>query len=54
MAIEKATLSKAERFIELWPEEESLWIILSDNYKIRKEKEKRVGGMSEKLEITSN
>ena len=31
-----------ERFIELCHEEESLWNILSDNYKIRQEKEKSV------------
>ena len=54
MASKKATLSKAERFIELWHEEESLWNILSNNYMIRQEKEKSVGGISEKLEITSN
>ena len=54
MASKKATLLKAERFIELWHEEESLWNILSDNYKIRQEKEKSVGGMSVKLEIASN
>ena len=54
MASKKATLLKAERFIELWHEEESLWNILSDNYKIRQEKEKSVGEMSVKLEIASN
>ena len=37
----------AERFNELWHEEESLWNILSDNYKIRQEKEKKCGRMSE-------
>ena len=31
-----------QRFIELWHEEEGLWYILSDNYKIRQEKEKSV------------
>ena len=40
MASKKARLSETERFIELWHEEESLWNILSDNYKIRQEKEK--------------
>ena len=44
----------AERFNELWHEEESLWNILSDNYKIRQEKGKRCGTMSVKLEMTSN
>ena len=43
-----------QRFIELWHEEESLRNILSDNYNIRQEKEKIVGTMSEKLEMTSN
>ena len=44
-----------QRFIELWHEEGSLWNILSDNYnKIRQEKEKSVGKMSEELEMTSN
>ena len=54
MASKKARLSETERFIELWHEEESLWNILSDNYKIRQEKEKSVGSMSEELEMTSN
>ena len=54
MASKKARLSETERFIELWHEEESLWNILSDNYKIRQEKEKSVGRMSEKLEMTNN
>ena len=45
---------ETERFIELWHEEESLWNILSDNYNIRQEKEKSVGRMSEKLEMTNN
>ena len=54
MASKKARLSETERFIELWHEEESLWNILSDNYKFRQEKEKSVGRMSEKLEMTSN
>ena len=35
----KARLSETERFIELEYKEESLWNILSDNYKIRQEKE---------------
>ena len=39
MTSKKARLSETERFIELWHEEESLWYILSDNYKIRQEKE---------------
>ena len=43
-----------QRFIELWHEEESLRNILSDNYNIRQEKEKIVGTMAEKLEMTSN
>ena len=42
MASKKARLSETERFIELWHEEESLWNILSDNYKIRQEIEKSV------------
>ena len=42
MASKKARLSETERFIELWHEEESLWNILSDNYKIRQEIEKIV------------
>ena len=50
----KATFSETERFIELWHEEESLWNILSGNYNIRQEKEKSVGRMSGKLEMTSN
>ena len=54
MASKKARLSETERFIELWHEEESLWNILSENYKIRQEKEKSVGRMSEKLEMTNN
>ena len=41
----------AKRFNELWYEEESLWNILSDNYKIRQEKDKKCGSMSEKLEM---
>ena len=41
MANKKARLSETERFIELWHEEESLWNILSDNYNIRQEKEKK-------------
>ena len=43
-----------ERFNELWHEEESLWNILSDDYKIRQEKEKKCRRMSEKQEMTSN
>ena len=54
MASKKARLSETERFIELWHEEESLWNILSDNYKIRQEKEKSVAWILEKLEMTSN
>ena len=42
----------AKRFNELWYKEESLWNILSDNYKIRQEKDKKCGSMSEKLEMT--
>ena len=42
MVSKKARLSETERFIELWHEEESVWYILSDNYNIRQEKEKRV------------
>ena len=53
MASKKVRLSEIERFIELWHEEESLWNILSENYKIRQEKEKSVGRMSEKLEMIS-
>ena len=54
MTSKKARLSETERFIEIWHEEESLWKILSDNYNIRQEKEKSVGRMSEKLEMTNN
>ena len=54
MASKKARVSETERFIEPWHEEESLWNILSDNYNIRQEKEKSVGRMSEKLEMTNN
>ena len=54
MASKKARLSETERFIELWHEEESLWNILSGNYKIMQEKEKSVGRMSEELEMTTN
>ena len=54
MGSKKDRLSETERFIELWHEEESLWNILSENYKIRQEKEKSVGRMSEKLEMTNN
>ena len=42
MVSKKTRLSETERFIELWHEEESLWNILSDNYKIRQEIEKSV------------
>ena len=47
MASKKATFSEAERLIELWHEEKSLFRknILSENYKTRQEKEKSVGGM---------
>ena len=41
MASKKPRLSETERIIELWHEEVSLWNILSDNYKIRQEKEKK-------------
>ena len=41
MTSKKARLSETEGFIELWHAEESLWNILSDNYKIRQEKEKK-------------
>ena len=54
MASIKARVSETERFIELWHEEESLWNILSDNYNIREEKEKSVGRITEKLEMTSD
>ena len=37
--VKKARLSETERFIELWYKEKRLWNILSDNYKIRQEKE---------------
>ena len=39
IASKKVRLSETERLIELWHKEESLWNILSDNYKIRQEKE---------------
>ena len=52
MVSKKARLSKTRGFIELWHAEESLWKIFSDNYKIRQEKGKGVGRMSEKLEMT--
>ena len=54
MASKKVRLSETERFIELWHEEESLWNILSENYKTRQEKVKRVGRISEKIEMISN
>ena len=54
MASKKVRLSKTERFIELWQEEESLWNVLSDNYKNRQKKENSVGRMSKELETTSN
>ena len=50
MASKIARLSETERFIEPWHEEWSLYNILSDNYKIRQEKEKSVEKISEKLE----
>ena len=50
----KKTRFTSVRFNEPWHDEESLWNILSDNYKIRQEKEESVGRMSEKLEMTSN
>ena len=45
MADKKARFS-AERCDEPWHEEESRWNILSDNYKIREDKEKKYGRMS--------
>ena len=54
MASKKVRFSETERFIELLLEEESLSIILSENYKTRQEKEKRVGRILEKLEMISN
>ena len=51
MASKKTRLSETERFIELWHEKESLWNILSENF--RQEKEKCTGRISEKLEMTS-
>ena len=54
MTSKKARLSESERFIELWHEEESLWNILPDNHNIRQEKEKSVGRISGKLEMTRN
>ena len=42
MASKKARLSETEIFIKLWHEEESIWNILSDNYKIRQEKEREL------------
>ena len=53
MASKKARLSETERF-EPWHEEKCLWNIWSDNYNTRQEKEKSVGRMSGKLEMTSN
>ena len=53
MTSKKARLSGTERFSELWHEEESLWNIVSENYKIRQEKEKSIARISEKLEMTS-
>ena len=47
MASKKARLSGTERFIEIWHEEGSHWKFLSDNYKIRQEKGKSVGRLSE-------
>ena len=54
MTSKKARLLESERFIELWHEEESLWNILLDNHNIRQEKEKSVGRISGKLEMTRN
>ena len=54
MASKKVRLSETERFIELWHEEESVWNILLENYKTRQEKVKRVGRISEKIEMISN
>ena len=54
MASKKARPSEIERFIEFWHEEKNLWNVLSDNYKIRQEKEKSVGRMSEELDMTRN
>ena len=54
MASKIARLSETERFIELWLEEESLWNILSGNYKIRQEKERKCWNNVGKLEMTSN
>ena len=54
MVTKKARLSETDRFIELWHEEEKLWNILPDNYKIRQEKEKSVERMSEELEMASS
>ena len=51
--LSRHTLSETEKFIEFWHEEESLWKFLSDSYKIRQEKEKSAGRISEKLEMTS-
>ena len=45
---------RTQRFIELWNEDGILWNILLDNYKIRQEKEKSVGRISQKLEMISN
>ena len=41
MPSKKAALSETERSVELWHEEESLWNVLSDNYKIRQGTEKK-------------
>ena len=41
MASKIARLSETERYIELWHQEESLWNILANNYKIRQEKGKK-------------
>ena len=54
MVTKKARLSETDRFIELWHEEEKLWNILPDNYKIRQGKQKSVERMPEKLEMTSS
>ena len=53
MASKKARLSEPERFIALWHEEGNLWNILSDDYKIRQEKEKSVEECQD-VEMTSN
>ena len=49
----KVRFSETEKLIELWQAGENLWNILSDNYKIREEKEKSGERILEKLEMTS-